>query len=79
MVQAVRSGDEVTFVVQIAPGDIAWFSGRMARTAESPRVIVKAAGLKAKHRFDLAFDTRSSQALASQGRATGEEFSPSRQ
>jgi len=56
-VQAVRDGDDVTFVVQMAEADLGWFSGPMARTGESLRVIVKAAGLRAKRRFFLAFET----------------------
>jgi len=77
VVQAVRSGDdEVTFVVQIAPEDITWFSGGMARTAESLRVIVKAAGLKAKRRFLLVFETNDLQGHDS---CEGGELSPSGQ
>ncbi len=56
-VHAVRDGDDVTFVVQLAEADLVWFSGSMTRTGDSLRVIVTAAGLRARRRFFLAFET----------------------
>jgi predicted RNA-binding protein YlqC (UPF0109 family) len=54
-VRTLHTGEDVHFVVRVAPSDLERFRGSQGRTAKSLEVIVKALGRKTSRSISLIF------------------------
>ena len=54
-VRTFYTGEDVHFVVRVAPSDLERFRGSQGRTAKSLEVIVKTVGRKTSRSFSLIF------------------------